>query len=78
MAAQTPTGSVTIIAHSTIEKVPNIAGKIPPPRIPSLGIDDKNSQLIAEAPFFIITKIIRITGAIAKIAARQSIVYENF
>jgi hypothetical protein len=67
-----------MIAQRTIEKVPNIAGKIPPPRIPSFGIDDKNSQLIADAPFFIITKTIIITGAIAKIVARQSSMYENF
>jgi hypothetical protein len=58
--------------------VPSIAGKIPPTHMPLLGIDDKNSQLIADAPFFIIIKTIKITGAIAKMAAKQSSVYENF
>jgi hypothetical protein len=78
IAAQTPIGRVIAIAHVTIKIVPSIAGRIPPPRIPSLGIDAKNSQVIADAPFFMITKIIVPTGITDKTVARKRIVYESF
>jgi hypothetical protein len=78
MAAHTPIGKVTAIAHKTIESVPIIAGKIPPPLIPSLGMAVKNSQVIAEAPFFIMIKTMTDTGIMASIVAKSKTEYEIF
>jgi hypothetical protein len=43
-----------------------------------LGIEVKNSQLIAEAPFLIIIKIITDTGIMASIVAQNKSEYESF
>jgi hypothetical protein len=78
IAAQTPIGSVIKIAQKTIERVPTIAGKIPPLLIPFVGIAVKNSKDMAEYPFFIIIKIIITTGIIATIVAQNKNATANF
>ena len=73
IAAHTPIGRVTAIAHITIERVPIMAGRIPPPLMPSLGMDVRNSQVMADAPFFMMIKTIMDTGIIASIVTQNKI-----
>jgi hypothetical protein len=62
----------------TIESVPIIAGKIPPPLMPSLGMEVKNSHVMADAPFFMIIKTMMDTGIMASIVAHNKTAYEIF
>ena len=50
MADMTPSGKATIILPTIRQKVPTMAGKIPPPVIPSVGSEVRNSQLMEPAP----------------------------
>jgi hypothetical protein len=55
-------GTANMTAPITRQKVPTMAGNIPPSRIPLVGALVKNSQSIAPIPFLIIIKTISPTG----------------
>jgi len=71
-------GKVTAIAHITIESVPIMAGRMPPPLMPSFGIEVRNSHVIADAPFFKMIKTMIDTGIMASIVAKNNTEYAIF